>query len=189
MIESALEYTKDCLSERLKNQFGTTDSKVILNGLVDVDGRLHDKNNNKVVVTLLNLEEETAKPYYDRYRATADGKWKDKSPPLRLNVDLLITSIFGDYKEALKFLDAAIGFFQVNPVLTANNFANIPPGIEKLEFDIEKVNYFNMHSLWSAMGAKYQPSVIYKMRLISYQGDQEIRTIPSVESTPETVVS
>ena len=29
-----------------------------------------------------------------------------------------------------------------------------------------------MHSLWNAMGAKYQPSVIYKMRLITLDANQ-----------------
>ena len=29
-----------------------------------------------------------------------------------------------------------------------------------------------MQSLWTAMGAKYQPSVVYKMRLITIQANE-----------------
>jgi hypothetical protein len=45
-----------------------------------------------------------------------------------------------------------------------------------LNFEIENASYFEIHNLWSAMGAKYQPSIIYKVRHVTVQGN-EIKAI------------
>lgn len=73
-------------------------------------------------------------------------------------------------------------FFQVNTALTVNSSSAIPKGLNKLEFDIEKLTYQEMHSLWTAMGAKYQPSVIYKMRLLTIQGFEAEGYVASVSA-------
>ena len=44
-----------------------------------------------------------------------------------------------------------------------------------------------MHSLWTAMAAKYQPSIIYKMKLIKVQAHETIEIIPSVKNTNNNV--
>jgi hypothetical protein len=172
MISKALQFTNDVLDQFLKTRFGLDESKVLLNNLIDSNGSIPEINQNKVVVSLINIEKETAKPFYNRSQQLANGNYASINPAERYNLDVLISSNFDDYTETLKFLGAVILFFQINNSLDSNTSSNIPLGLERLEFEIEKITYHQMQSLWTAMGAKYQPSVIYKMRLITIQGEE-----------------
>lgn len=186
MMMSALQFTNDILDQYLKNKFSLDESKVILNNIIDTSGSIPLANQNKVVLSLINIEKETSKPFYVRNQKLSNGNFSDVNPSERYNLDLLITSNFDDYGETLKFLNAAIQFFQVNVCLDSSSFSSIPKDIDKLEFDIEKISYHQMHSLWTAMGAKYQPSVVYKMRLITIQGNETKGFIKNVRQTSNT---
>jgi hypothetical protein len=63
MIDEALSYLKDILDQQLRNQFDIAGNMVVLNNLVDSSGGLPLKNQNKLVLTLINLEHETSKPF------------------------------------------------------------------------------------------------------------------------------
>lgn len=183
MISKALQFTNDALDQFLRNRFGLDDKKVLLNKLVESNGNVPQVNQNKVVISLINVEKETTKPFYVRNQQLQNGNYSDVSPSERYNLDLLISSNFDDYGETLKFLDAVILFFQVNTTLDASSFSSIPAGLTRLEFEIEKVTYHQMQSLWTAMGAKYQPSVIYKTRLITIQASEISGFTPAVSNT------
>jgi hypothetical protein len=171
MIGKALQFTKDVLDQYLKNKYGLHESKVLLNKLIESNGNIPALNQNKVVLSLINIEKETLKRFYQRNQKTDNGKFADINPSERYNLDLLITSNFDDYTETLRYLNSSIEFFQMYPALDAHSFSTIPAGLGKLEFEIEKINYHQMHGLWTSMGAKYQPSVVYKIRLITIQGE------------------
>jgi hypothetical protein len=94
-------------------------------------------------------------------------------PQERYNLYLLITPNFDDYYEGLKFLNASIQFFQLNGVLDVTKSSKIPKEINKIEFQLENGDgYMQMQNLWTALGAKYQPSIIYKMKLIAIVNDE-----------------
>jgi hypothetical protein len=183
MIYKALQYTHDTLDQFLRNRFKLDESKVMLNSLIAADGTLPQINQNKVVISLINIERETAKPFCTRNHKLAGGKYGDVSPAERYNLDLLISSHFDDYSETLEYLNAVILFFQVHTSLDAHSFSNIPASLTKLDFEIEKITYHQMQNLWTAMGAKYQPSVIYKMRLLTIQANEAEAFIPEVANT------
>lgn len=187
MINKALQFTNDVLDQFLKNKFGLDDSKVVLNNLIDSNGTLPPINQNKVVISLINIEKETAKPYYERNQRTGAGNFSEINPAERYNLNILISSNFDDYSETLRFLNAVILFFQVNVVLDAASFSSIPAGLSRLDFEIEKITYHQMHNLWTAMGAKYQPSVIYKMRLVTIQGDETTGFTPAISNISNQV--
>jgi len=189
MISNSLQYASDALDQFLKNRFGLDESKVVLNNLIDSDGTVPQLNENKVVISLINIEKETAKPFYTRNRQTAAGSYTDMNPAERYNLDLLISANFDEYSETLKYLDAVIGFFQSRPCIDASVLSTIPAGVNKLEFEIEKITYHQMQSLWTAMGAKYQPSVIYKMRLVTVQANETEGFSPAVLNTSTLITS
>lgn len=189
MLKKALQFTSDMLSQFLANKFGLDEKKVLLNNIIDADGSLPQVNQNKVIISLINIEKETAKPFYVRQQKLPNGNFADINPTERYNLDLLITSNFDDYLETLGFLNATILFFQVNATLDASFSAAFPAGLSKLEFEIEKISYYQMHNLWSAMGAKYQPSVIYKLRLITIQGNEPDAFTGAVLQTSNTAGS
>lgn len=189
MISKALQFTNDVLDQFLKTRFGLDESKVLLNNLIDTNGAIPEINQNKIIISLINIEKETAKPFYNRNQQLANGSYANINPAERYNLDVLISSNFDNYSETLKFLNAVILFFQINNSLDSNTSANIPLGLERLEFEIEKITYHQMQSLWTAMGAKYQPSVIYKMRLITIQGDEVSGFAPEVSQTSNYMIN
>lgn len=172
MINRAIQFASDILNQFIKNRFGLDENRVLLNKLIDGNGSLPQINQNKIVISLINIEKETAKPFYNRNNCLANGSYADISTDERYNLDILISSNFDDYNETLKFLNAVILFFQAHNFLDARSFQSMPAGLTRLEFVIEKINYQQMQGLWTAMGAKYQPSVIYKMRLITIQANE-----------------
>lgn len=179
MLQTALSFVRQRLDQVLQTAFAHEDSVTVLNHLVEANGAAPQKNQNKIVLTLINLEYETNKAYYqDHYRVSSSQSAKVQ-PPQMFNIVLLCTSCFNDYEEALKHLNATIAFFQATPSFTRQTTPGLPPGVEALHFDIENMSFEETHNLWSAMGAKYQPSIIYKVRHI--QIDQ--RQLESLKPT------
>ncbi|RBW55876.1 DUF4255 domain-containing protein [Tenacibaculum sp. E3R01] len=173
MILKALQFTNRTLNQFLKNKFGLSDDVVVTNKIIDQNGTVPIENQNKVIITLIHVEQETVKSFYRKNKQLNDGNYENKPLDERYNLYLLVAPNFEQYNETLKFLNATIQFFQINGVLDANTSSKIPKGISRLEFEFEKGDgYLQMHNLWSALGAKYQPSVIYKMRLVTIVSDE-----------------
>jgi hypothetical protein len=185
MIQTALVFIKKKLDQYLVNSFKLDESVTVLNHLIDRDGSYPTKNQNKMVMTLINLDYETFNKQFQNSQRTSGINIVKTNPAIHFNLDLLFTASFDDYEEALKFLTATITFFQSNNSLNSQATPDIPDEIKKLNFEIEKTSYFEIHNLWNAMGAKYQPSIIYKVRHITIQSD-EIKAIVSAVTNVTT---
>jgi hypothetical protein len=92
MISKALQFTNDVLDQFVRNKFGLDEKKVVLNNLIEGNGSLPQINQNKVVISLINIEKETAKPFTLRNRKSADGNYSSVSPSERYNLDILVSS-------------------------------------------------------------------------------------------------
>jgi hypothetical protein len=175
MIQNALTYTKDSFNQFLRSFFHLDEEVVAINRVVDANGNLPMENTNKVILSLIHIEEETNQQFYGKTRRTNGGDYTKETPSQRFNLFVLLVPNFENYLEGLNYLNASIQFFQVNAVLNADKNSNIPEGIHRLEFELEKgEGYMQMQNLWTALGAKYQPSLIYKMRLVSVNARQLI---------------
>ncbi len=174
MMDVALSFIKRVLDQYLMNAFQLADSVVILNGLVDANGNMAHENKNRIVLSLIHLEWETNKAYFGGQRREME-LIHQINPPVLLNLDILVSAIFDDYPEALKFLSHAIAFFQANPSLTRSRYPELPEAFSTLKIEIENSSYGKAFELWSALGAKYQPSIIYKVRHVLIQSG-EIQT-------------
>ncbi len=171
MIDEALVFINSVLDQHLKHRFSVEGNASILNNLTEADGSEPQVNQNKVVLTLINLEHETAKQYYGgQYRS--GSKINKTNSAIHFNLDLLVTANFDRYDEALKFLTASISYFQANNSFNPNTFPMIPSGLAMLNFEVENSPYEKTHNLWSALSAKYRPSIIYKIRHITVQTGQ-----------------
>lgn len=179
MIDSALIFIKNIFNQHLINSFQLDNDAVILNNLTDPDGNVAKENQNKIVLTLINLQHETAKQYYGGQKRVSDAFNGYVQPDVHFNLDLLITAHFDNYDEALKFLTAIISYIHANCSLNRKNHPTLPEGITALNFEIENSPYEKTHNLWSALGIKYQPSIIYKIRHVTVSSDQ----IQSISST------
>jgi hypothetical protein len=180
MLQTVLLFIKKKLDQALVNGFELDESITVLNHLLQQDGSFPEKNQNKMVITLINLDHETNKAYSANHHRLRDDSFAKTQPDTLFNVTLLFTASFGDYEEALKFLNATIAFFQATPSFNSKVTPGLPKGIKALNFDIENTSFSQTHNLWSAMGAKYQPSIIYKVRHVAVKCDQLEGVIPAV---------
>ncbi|EDP97200.1 DUF4255 domain-containing protein [Kordia algicida OT-1] len=173
MIEKAIRFTGKALNQFVKQKFGLDEDVVVINSIIDQNGTVPRANQNKVVISLIHVEQDNVKQFYNRNQTLDNGNFVRKPVSHRYNLFTLITPNFDDYGEALKFLDASIQFFQINQLIDATINAEIPPELGKLEYEFQKgENYMQMQNLWTALGAKYQPSVIYKIRLVNIASDE-----------------
>lgn len=162
MIDQAINIVVEELNEFIKLKFNLSDNRVVLSNLVSQDGSMSVKDENMMVVSLVNIQQErlgTPK----KTGVTLSG-----NPPVYMNLYLLISASFNEKLnvEALKFLSAVIGFFQSKSSFTPLNSPGIPPSIEKLIFNIYNTSFQEQSNLWSFVGAKYIPSVVYKVRMV-----------------------
>ena len=73
-----------------------------------------------------------------------------------------------NYPEALKFISNTISFFQKNPVFDHQNTPELDEKIEKLTLAIENISLNDLSSLWGVLCGKYMPSVLYKVRMLTF---------------------
>lgn len=63
-----------------------------------------------------------------------------------------------------------IPYFHSNIMLQADS--SHKQGTASLRFVIENASHNVMHNLWSAMGGKYRPSTLYKVRYVRIQSNE-----------------
>ncbi len=71
-----------------------------------------------------------------------------------------------NYVAALRRLSQAIVFFQGTSFFDRIKFPTFPPEIEKLTVELFSLSLEQQNQLWASLGAKYFPSVVYKLRLL-----------------------
>lgn len=170
MLSNAVEFIKLKLEEFLSYKAGSSEAILQLSSLSDSNS---DKNsdNNVINMSIVNIEEEEAMANRLSY-TDKEGEIQKKNPPVYLNIYLLFSMDFKDsnYLEGLHWLSFIIQFFQENKLFTADTTA-MPKKIERLNFELVNIEIDNMSRFWGALGANYQPSVIYKMRMISIDSE------------------
>ncbi|WP_420590814.1 Pvc16 family protein [Bacterioplanoides sp.] len=171
MLDLALQLIKDSLDRFLSNFFSLEEGVVVINRIIDQDGKRPAGNSNKVILCLINLSQETNSQYYNRPAAAVDGSMVSTQPAMYFNMELLCVADFDEYDEALRCLGAILSFFQKNPSLSLNSSSDSFNDKNQLRLDIESESCFNMHNLWSSIGAKYQPSVVVRASHITIDGD------------------
>ena len=185
MIYNALNYVTEQLNLFLINRFSVKDTKAILGSIVDESGAIPEENKNKIILSLVNLEHETNRQYAvaNQFKGNKNIQYNQ---PYNFNIDVLLTASFSNYGEALKFLSESIYFFQAKDVFTQEDSPGLDPQIEKLTIEVIKLDYIEMQNLWTALGTKYMPSVLFKVRMLSFQSN-DIKsisaTIQGVEKT------
>lgn len=123
---------------------------------------------NQVVLSLVNVEEDKISKDPLPYRHDGDHIYVQE-PAVYVNLYLLYSANFENYEDSLTALGKVVAFFQQKTCYTPENTQDLPPGIDKLIFDLYNVGLDQVHHLWSMLGGKYIPSVVYKLRLLAIQ--------------------
>lgn len=181
MLHSLLPIVGEELNDFLMSRYKTNEDRVIISNLINQDGALNSDGVNKVVCSLVNIEEETTlKSSYGT--SSSAGGFVAGAGSIHMNLTVMFSSMFQgkNYADALKYLSGVIYFFQSKPVFTSSNTPGLSANIEKIVFDIVNISYHDMNAIFSMMGAKYMPSVVYKVRMLTFSTDDIDDVIPGI---------
>jgi hypothetical protein len=172
MIDKALQALAEGIDDylvRLPELNINSQDTVHLTNIVKADGNI-DIPADSLGLSLVNIEEERILKDQQAYTAAADGRRvAHVNPELKLNLYILIVANFNTYETGLKFLSGTIRFFQSKNVFSRENTPDLDPSVKKLIVDLFPLNFEQQNHLWGALGAKYLPSVMYKVRLLTVQ--------------------
>jgi hypothetical protein len=190
-IHTTLELIRQKLNEFFRNTDPKEDDWVILSNIVDHEGRVYEPAKDKVVMFLANIQHETIISTYNRTTPVKDDQYAVVAPPLYIDLYVLFFANFYDknYTEGLGMISRTISFFQQNPWFTHNNLPGLDPVIDKLTFEFTNLEVTGLNYLMGLTGAKYLPSVFYKVRMIPFTSDAIQAQVPAAQGvqTPGAV--
>lgn len=173
MIQASIRFIRDQLNEYLKDvdPHKPGNQEVKLENIAMVDA--YNDNSTRsvtdsIVISVANIEEEKNLRNVPHIPvASSNGNGNDTisllPPPVYLNVYLLFSANMNNYENSLLQLSRIVRFFQRQHVFLEPTTTE---GVDKLILDIVSMNFEQLSQLWSIMGSKYVPSIMYKMRIV-----------------------
>lgn len=166
---------------QLNTYIGTVDPEVMLGNISFTDAFQDSSSQNitdKIVASVINIEQEGTfrNLPYKRVVQNASGlpEVVQQQPEIYLNIYVLFAANKTNYATALQRISQIIAFFQRRFVFTqANTPILVTLNLDKVIFDLYSTRFEELNQLWSILGGKYVPSVVYKMRLAVIQDADE----------------
>jgi hypothetical protein len=158
MIYKALEIIKNALADHLRLLPGlniTGGDSIALSHLVRPDGTLAVRDNT-LAVTLVNIDEDN----------TLKVRNPEEESESSLNLTMLVSANYQNYGMALKYLSEVVKYFREKPVFTKEIIPEMDASIKKIMIEHFSINFEQQYHLWSSIGAKYIPSVLYRVRIV-----------------------
>ncbi len=184
MIQAAVEYIVSELNDYMNLRSPSlTLERVVAASLFDLDGNAEEDSKEKVVLSLVNVQEDRVYRSVDIHRQREDGVSESVKPEVRVDLYLLFVANFGDYGEALKAIGHIISFFQHRSSIDYSTIPELMQQRGRLAFELHSMTFEQQNHLWGALGAKYMPSVMYKLGIVGLRDEQieaEIRPIEEI---------
>lgn len=185
MIDKALQVLRNGIQgylARLPDLSVNSKEIVVLSNIVEAEGKLALPD-ERLGITLVNIEEERVTKSQQAFNKAVDGRIRQMNPEIKLNLYIMLVANWDDYRTGLEFLSGAIRFFQSKSVFTSDNTPDLDPVIRKLIVEMTTLNFEQQNHMWGSLGAKYMPSVLYKVRMITIQ-----EALATGEGPPITII-
>ena len=186
MIDKALSLLSEELQNYLMNSPEAADVSIDNIGMLETSNS--DGLNRHIVITLVNVEEESALKNISPLKKGVSGMAAYENPPVFLNLYVLITCNYSgtDYILALMRLSAVIRFFQSrNSFSTRNTTSVTAPSSDtvdlKFTMELYTLTFEQINHLWGSLGGRQVPFVMYKLRVVAITDRAVVRTVPIVE--------
>ena len=136
---------------------------------------------DKLVMTLAGLQSDATGSAANQTAMSAAGALQPP-PPLRLNLVVLLTANFSgeNYGVGLALLSNAVAFLQQHPVLTREQLPGLEAGVDRVALDFLSLDLSQTHSLVTAMGARYMPCAVYRLRALEFSS--AVRPAPLIRT-------
>ena len=181
MIHTCLSFLTNELNEYLKLRTGSPNVNRVFLTSVATEGSGVVIPAKSLGLSLINIEEDRVYKDQKSTLINSMGNVEHLNPEIKLNLYVLISANFqntldddstDDYVEGLKQLSWIISFFQARNVFTPENspkLADYDPNLKKLVIELYSYSFEQLYNFWSVVGAKYLPSVLYKIRMLTFQ--------------------
>lgn len=133
-------------------------------------GGTNNQLNGHVVMSLVNLQEETTLKNGSNYRLE-NGRAVYQNPPVHLNLFILFTVLHNQHETALQLLSRVIEFFQFQrefSPLTTPTGSGMSQNVRVI-LDLYSLTFEQLNHLWGTLGGKQIPFVLYRARLVSLE--------------------
>lgn len=189
MIDKALDFIVTELNEYLNVMISET--PVILTMLREGASGESTLGNDKVACSLVNLEEDRIAMKQLPYAPPVNGISSRVNPEIYLNVYLVfaVNPDDGNYKDAIRLLSHVITFFQGKNEFNTTNSPGLDPELNSVSMNLYSLPIEQQNYLWSGLGTKYLPSVLYKMRLVKIKDGRVLDSGPGITSIDTTAVT
>ncbi|MBN1604162.1 MAG: DUF4255 domain-containing protein [Chitinispirillaceae bacterium] len=184
MISRVLNSIATDINQFLRNRYNLNEDPVVISNLTGLDGSVAVDGENKIVLTIVNIEQENT--IQKQNHASVDMQTSLKyMPPIYINLLVLMSAFFQNtnYYESLKMLSAALSFFQHKPIFNSQNTPGFDDNLEKITVEIVNLNINELSNLWGQLGGKYLPSILYKFRMIKFDGNYPVEMVNLVTSS------
>jgi hypothetical protein len=183
MIDKALDFLTSEINTYLTMKMGVNPSNaswIVLSNVAKEDGTWAIPNDT-LGLSLINIEEERVMKEQQTVFRNMNGDVEHYNPEIKLNLYVLISARFisndgnmggsnnFQYIEGLKQLSSVISFFQGKNVFTTDNSPALDSAIQKLIVELYSYSFEQQYNFWTVVGAKYLPSVLYRVRLLTFQ--------------------
>jgi len=181
MIDKALLFLEKEVNNYFDARLGPSTQKWVLLGniakLADdgSGGGGSSDNNARAVLSLVNIEEDRVSKSPENFRRVPDGIVY-KNPKLYFNLYALFAVTASTYTTALSTLSTIIQCFQATYVFERATNPTLDPSLEKLTLELYTLNFEQVNHLWSTLGGKYLPSVLYKVRVVGIEDTEKQTT-------------
>ena len=138
----------------------------------EAGGNIGSESSPKVgVLGLVNIEEDKVAKNPQNF-VRESGTIFYQNPKIYLNLYALFAITNSKYPDALQNLSLIIRCFQRTSVFDKSTHPGmevIAPNIERLTLDLFTLNFEQVNHLWSTLGGKYFPSVLYKIKVVAIE--------------------
>jgi len=182
MIDAAINHIASNVNQQLMRSFGLNEDVVVVSNILEQDGTVATHVNNKIVLSLVNIEKENAALAQQRAGGSSAPRSIVSNPPIHFNLYLMFASYFSgsNYQEGLKFISQTIAYIQGQSVFDQQNSPGLDRNINKLVMDIHNLDITDLSNLWGVLSGKYLPSVLYKVRMVTVDANAVRRQATAV---------
>lgn len=136
-----------------------------------------------IYLSLVNISRENHIGQLEPFKKTG-ASIEIKSPPVYINIHVMVTAHFTDYNTALVHLGSALEFFQNKPYLDKYNILpanNWPSNLENIVFDWHNLEIDKLNQLWGIHGGTYYPSFLFRVRLLKVLHQEAPKNGPAID--------
>lgn len=168
MIDAALQFLLTELNAYMVLRTGASFGSAEMGRLVDDLGKSAIKE-DRLGAAVLKIDEERTLKSQLPSTTFVNGLHVTQEPELKVDLHVMIAANFRQYDQALRQISHVLTFFQSHRIFERERYPGLDARIEKLVVELEYLEFEQVNQIWSFVGGKQLPSVVYRVRLLALQ--------------------